>query len=276
MIEKLETQDDQQGFTLIELSVVIVIIGLLVGGILVGRDLIKSAELRATIGQADKYNTAVQTFKLKFNAVPGDMRQSEASSFGLFTSAATPVGQGDGNGLIEGGIAGGLNPQGETIIFWRQLFEAGFVDGAFGVQANSVLQPASGLVAATVTNVAQSLPPTKLTPENNFVVFSANGLNYFSILPVNSITTAPAYTFSTTGVTPINAFSVDTKLDDGKPNTGAIIARGITAVNATPTFNAASQPLTCTIGAQTATDTYNGVIASGGNDPSCGLRLRFQ
>lgn len=275
MTKKLETQD-QQGFTLIELSVVIVIIGLLVGGILVGRDLIKSAELRATIGQSDKYNTAVQTFKLKFNAVPGDIRQSEAFSFGLFTSSATPLGQGDGNGLVEGGATGSTLPVGEPIMFWRHLFEAGFVDGAFGMQGNSILQPTTGLVTGTVTAISTSLPDTKLTPTNSFVVFSANGLNYFEILPIASITTVPSYTFSTTGITPINAFNIDTKLDDGKPNAGAIIARGITAVNATPTVNAVTTAATCTIGASTATDTYNGVIASGGNDTSCGLRMRFQ
>ncbi|MBY0407533.1 MAG: prepilin-type N-terminal cleavage/methylation domain-containing protein [Rickettsiales bacterium] len=265
---------EEEGFTLLELSVVIVIIGLLVAGILVGRDLIKSSELRATVGQSDKYNTAVQTFKLKYNAIPGDIRQTEASAFGLYTLTATVTGRGDGNGLVEGGSSGSTAPVGETILFWRHMYEAGFVDGAFGVQANSVLT-AIGEVTSTVTTVQESLPPTKLTPQNSFVVFSVNGLNYFSILPVDTVTSA-AYTFNTTGMTPINAFNIDVKLDDGKPNTGAIIARGIGAVNAAPTASATSTASFCTIGGSTATDTYNGVISTGGNDTSCGLRLRFQ
>lgn len=276
-MKKIEKKQKEQGFTLIELSVVIVIIGLLVGGILVGRDLIKNAELRATIAQIDKYNTAVQTFKLKFNAVPGDIRQSEASSFGLFAlTSASPVGYGDGNGLVEAGGTGVTSAQGETLVFWRHMFEAGFVDGSLGVNGNSVLQVANGIVTANVNNVAQSLPPSKLSPENSFIVYAANGLNYFSIMPIGGITTAGAYTFNTIGLTPISAFSIDSKLDDGRPNTGAIIARSITAINTAPTASGTSAANTCTIGAGTATDTYNGVIATGGNDLSCGIRVRFQ
>ncbi len=55
----------QLGFTLIELSIVLVIIGLIVGGVLVGQDLIKAAETRATVGQVEKYNAAVNTFRTK-------------------------------------------------------------------------------------------------------------------------------------------------------------------------------------------------------------------
>jgi prepilin-type N-terminal cleavage/methylation domain-containing protein len=61
------------GFTLIELSIVLVIIGLVVGGVLVGRDLICAAELRAQISQIEKYNTAVNTFYGKYGGLPGPL-----------------------------------------------------------------------------------------------------------------------------------------------------------------------------------------------------------
>ena len=54
------------GFTLIELSIVIVIIGLIVGGVLVGRDLIRASQLRGLISEVEEFKTAANTFRLKY------------------------------------------------------------------------------------------------------------------------------------------------------------------------------------------------------------------
>ncbi len=79
------------GFTLIEMSIVLVIIGLIVGGILVGQNLIRIAENRAFVSQLEKYNTAVNTFRNKYACLPGDC--ANATSFGFAYN-------GNGNGLI--------------------------------------------------------------------------------------------------------------------------------------------------------------------------------
>jgi len=266
----------QQGFTLIELSIVLVIIGLIVGGILVGQDLIKGAEIRATVAQVEKYNSAVNTFRTKFNAMPGDIPQAAAATFGLFQlTNAVPLGQGDGNGLIEGGASGSTLAQGETLAFWRHLSDANLVDGQLGSTGNSLIVAGTGVVTGAVTTVAQSLPPSKTTPTEYFVVFSAAGLNYYELMPIAGVAAAGTYSYGTTGLTPIQSYNMDIKLDDGMPGTGIVIARGIAAVNAAPTANSASAASTCTIGTGVASDTYNRVATTGGNDPSCAVRFRF-
>jgi prepilin-type N-terminal cleavage/methylation domain-containing protein len=70
----------RHGFTLIELSIVLVIIGLLAGGILVGRDLIHAAVIHAQVSQIEKYTMAANTFKLKYGGWPGDIREACTAS----------------------------------------------------------------------------------------------------------------------------------------------------------------------------------------------------
>lgn len=89
------------GFTLVELSIVLVIIGLLIGGILVGEDLIQASKIRAQISQIESIRTGALTFKLKFGALPGDL--PNASSFGLTQAgglsdmySSEPASAGDG------------------------------------------------------------------------------------------------------------------------------------------------------------------------------------
>jgi len=64
------------GFTLIELSIVLVIIGLIVGGVLVGRELINTAKLRKVVSEVDKFTTAIQTFRVKYGCTPGDCKNA--------------------------------------------------------------------------------------------------------------------------------------------------------------------------------------------------------
>ncbi len=71
------------GFTLVELSVVLVIIGLIAGGAIISKVLLKSAEVRAQLTQIETYNHAVGMFKQKYDALPGDMTAGDAANFGF-------------------------------------------------------------------------------------------------------------------------------------------------------------------------------------------------
>lgn len=263
------------GFTLIELSIVLVIIGLIVGGVLVGQDLIKAAEVRSVVGQVEKYNAAVNTFRTKFNGIPGDIVSAQASAFGLcpgndqtgcITGAA---GLGDGNGLLDS-TASINNAAGEVLTFWQHMSSANLLDGGtFG----SDLTTAGA--AGTPANPSLYLPAAKISAAGRFIVFSTGGLNFYEIMPIATV--ASPYTYTTGGLTPIESFNIDGKTDDGSPNTGVVLARANgTGVNNTPTFAATTTAGRCNIGDGTATtDTYNRVQGSGGNDRSCALSFRF-
>src|ERR1700685_2119592 len=98
------------GFTLIEMSIVLVVIGLVVGGVLVGQDLIRAAYVRAQISQIEKFNTAVNTFYGKYQALPGDINSTIAQTNGFAArgqyNPAVKDGAGDGNGIIQGWYGG--------------------------------------------------------------------------------------------------------------------------------------------------------------------------
>jgi len=270
----------EKGFTLIELSIVLVIIGLIVGAILVGMDMIKAAELRSTISQVQKYQAAVNTFQTKYGALPGDMLSAQAVAFGFFseTTLAGTRGHQDGNGFIEGGCGGCNLGQGEALSFWVHLSQANLIDGSLGTSPNATIVPTTGAVTANVTVPSQSLPASKITPTQYFIIFYTGSaiFNYFYLTPVMTIPTSGAYTFGAVGITPIQAYNMDVKLDDGIPITGVVAAMALNGLPS-PSFAPTSTNNTCLIGpdATTPTDIYNRVLATGGNDGSCALRFRF-
>lgn len=150
------------GFTLVELSIVLVIIGLLIGGILVGRDLIKTAELRAYVSQLEKYSTAVNAFKLKYNCLPGDC--ASANSYGLGSN-------GNGNSIITGLVTEPSFSSADYTINLSDGTTSVYLGCCGGVEANNVwihLRTANMIPEyyATIgvsdgTGQSYSIPPSK-------------------------------------------------------------------------------------------------------------------
>lgn len=144
MMKRADTdRQSLSGFTLVELSIVLAIIGLLLGGVLVGQSLIRAAELRNVPAEYQKYQTAVNTFNNRYRAKPGDMRNAtrfwgaaDTSNAGECAHPLTDLGTGtqtcNGNG---NGLSG---EDYEQLRFWQHLSNAGLIEGRFtGVQSGS-------------------------------------------------------------------------------------------------------------------------------------------
>ena len=286
--EKISRSAKKAGFTLIELSIVLVIIGLIVGGVLVGQDLIKAAEIRATVGQYEKFNAAINTFRTKYNGLPGDLLAADAGSFGLpcagTTTACTTgvTGMGTGNGMIDdpSGTAAQL---GDPLFFWAQLNASSLLGASVGATGSITLTTG----AAAVTTPAPLFPAAKAGRGIYWLAGSASGLNYYMLTPVTSVNTSDATLPASTGLTPVDAYNIDTKIDDGMPNTGVVQARGTvtTSLGIFPTlatanagsYSSGATAASCTTGGSNATDTaatYSRGSTYGGT-PACSLRLRF-
>ena len=76
MTTHLTDRKQEQGFTLVELAIVMIIIGLLIGGVLKGQQLIENAKVTATISQIKGFQAALNSFRDTYSAMPGDMRNA--------------------------------------------------------------------------------------------------------------------------------------------------------------------------------------------------------
>ena len=106
----------QKGFTLIEIAIVLVIIGLLLGGVLKGQELINTARVRALNNTVDGITAAWFSFQDRYRAFPGDYSQADVNLPGV-----TQVG--DGNGLVDTDLERGT--------LWVHLQAAGYVTGGY-------------------------------------------------------------------------------------------------------------------------------------------------
>jgi len=197
----------ERGFTLIELSIVLVIIGLLVGGILKGQELINSTQLKTQVSQVDAVRAAVNTFQDKYMALPGDMEVVTMLPGGLGEAHG-----GDQNGLIgeavtavNGAVKNGATDESNQALL--QLNRAGLLAGINVVDSSS-----AATLAGKVSGTGVVLSAFRLAASGNTV----NGIR---------LAGGDGYTGSG-ALSPLDASELDRKYDDGQADSGDMRAAG--------------------------------------------------
>src|SRR5215203_4431848 len=117
------TMRKQRGFTLIEIAIVLVIIGLLLGGVLKGQELINAARVRNIASQMDGVKIAYLGFQDRFRALPGDYPTALAN--------ANIPGMPGGCGAAGGTCGNGVINLDENLLVWAQLSKANFITGSY-------------------------------------------------------------------------------------------------------------------------------------------------
>lgn len=184
----------QQGFTLIEIAIVLVIIGLLLGGVLKGQELITSARVRNLIAHQDGVKAAYFGFLDRYRALPGDYSTANANA--NIPGCGTSCFGGDANGQIQTAA--------ESIHAWEHLSRAGFITGSY------------------ISGSATPTAATTNTPSNPYG--SLVQLIFDGVYQDGAAATGPArHNLKTGANVPSDILAeVDRKIDDGLATTGQV------------------------------------------------------
>lgn len=231
----------KSAFSLIELSIVLIIIGLLIAGVTGGAGLIRSAELRSVIGEARSYAVSVNAFYTQFSAYPGDYSTPVVGSTGAGTSA-----YGDNDGTIEY-YTGSTS---ESAVAWIHLRGANIIDtlpstitlitnaaptfgnsGTSGANAPSSKIKSAGWVFdyRTITEGDSSAANQNVVVLTSTMTAATSG---------TAATAVNSGNISSAAMLGSDALSIDTKVDDGYANTGKV--RGVNPASGSTCYTASS------------------------------------
>lgn len=207
-------RNKQRGFTLVELSIVMVIIALLAGSIFAGQAIIDASKIKSTVSQIEEFQSGFNVFVDKFSAYPGDFSRAER----FLGAPATMIGNGDSHTVwadVQVGGTAGSEPA-EGPLAWYHMKLAGLVSGQYGNDPQWMID-------------ANAIPGTVVP----YAKIGADGggfyMNYDStVQEMGNHLGLGHYDATTLGMnnhpllTGKQAFDIDKKLDDSFPRTGLV------------------------------------------------------
>jgi prepilin-type N-terminal cleavage/methylation domain-containing protein len=227
----------RNGFTLIELTIVIVILGIVITGAVAGQSIIRSAELSSQVSQLNSYNQAILSFKLEYDDLPGDLenatdyelhRDKSGTTNSCRTSTASePLSyDGDGDGYLEDAYGDTIVTfSGEIMNFYIHLNNAGLLDQNIRKNVNTsychMVHMDTG-VQFPEAEMRGGLITIQSNKKLYHILGSSSDQRHFYISLTSHNTDPSQYGLSGNRLSAVQAKRLDDKIDDGKPLRGIV------------------------------------------------------
>ncbi len=229
-----------QGFTLLEIAIVLVVIAITTGGIIYARDMLRNSELRSAISESEYYIRALNTFKDKYGELPGDFSTATSTWEAAHADQATCITtitdikktcNGDGSGMIADQTE--ATAYHEQFHAWQHLRLAGMIE--------SEVTPISSPGEAQRKTVGYNIPSSKLSSAGwgivglpiDYIKLNSTVIAYTEndFAPNNILILGGNYfddndkPFQKPVLRTAEAKSIDSKVDDGRPVNGKVVAQ---------------------------------------------------